>query len=648
MRIFHMQLVLLLFFCQQLRLEVVMSIPEIRWVEILNNKRNKNDASTSRRRKRKRRSIVPNLKSDDKVDDVQELYLRQSLDHFRLQDDRTFAQRYFYTNRFVAAGGGVSHNYSNGKNNVRQELKRQQKKKQKQEFAFLCVGGEGPGLDKSVMLDSVHCTGDMIELAKILHTKYNASVHLYALEHRFYGKSYPSCFKKKNATSSSSTSSSSPVSNENLVYLSSRQALADLSNFVTTMNAAHCSCCKETSMQWVTFGGSYPGMLAAWARLQFPHLIHAAVSNSAPIQAKLDFPEYNGHAGWALQYDKVGGSPACLDIVRDGHAELAVKVLDPTMHAEIAQDFNLCNATSLTNPKNVQLFLGDGVYSSGAQDNDPSCKASPRCNIAQKCQAIINAKTSRNLTSYETLRWMVQQDQVNQNCTVLDWQGTLDYIANPQFNGSDDEDNGGGLRSWIWQTCTEFGFYQTCELHSDCPYGRGWHNVSQDLEICQYAFGVHASRVVQAVQETLAYYGGWKLKATQVLSVNGNVDPWSELALVPTDPGHKTRISTTISSTARRHTDEETVPDDDKDNDDTDRPTWMVPGASHHFWTHAVKETDSPEVVQARQVIYKTVLGWLFSESNNNNNDDDSIDERDMLLGGGRNRNAATSQACRS
>lgn len=629
MRLFH---ILVLLFPS-----IGRGIPEIRWVEILNNNaaattmRAKDNDSYNRVRsgvggvgKKKTKSNSHGGTGDGEENDVQELYMQQSLDHFRLQDDRTFSQRYFYTDRFV-----FPHNNNNNpcKNENDQQEQQDQQQQQHPEFAFLCVGGEGPPLDKSVLVDSVHCTGDMIELARILYTKYNASVYLYALEHRYYGKSYPNCFNN-----------ASPVSNENLVYLSSRQALSDLSNFVTTINAEHFYCnnnnnkTESSSIRWVTFGGSYPGMLAAWARLQFPHLIYAAVSNSAPIQAQLDFPEYYTHVAQDLAYDKAGGSQACLDIIVQGHAELEAKVLDPTRHVQIARDFNLCNATSLENPKNVQLLLGDGVYGLGAQENDPSC-IHPRCNIAKKCQALIDAKTTQGLTPYETLSWIVQQDQKDsphQDCTVLDWQGTLDSMANPQQqeNGHD------GFRSWIWQTCTEFGFYQTCELYSNCPYGRGWHNVSQDLEMCEYAFDVHPVRVMQAVRETLAYYGGRDLKATRVLSVNGNVDPWSELALVVPDRRGRSDKTTINGNTINKSV---VVPESPDQQDDPDRPTWMVPGASHHFWTHRLKETDSPEVVQARQVIYKTALGWLLSGKDGDDDDGNSIDRDHTELFGGRN-----------
>ena len=59
---------------------------------------------------------------------------------------------------------------------------------------------------------------------------------------------------------------------------------------------AMASCCTVSllcvAMSFFSWGccGSYPGMISAWARYQFPHLIYASVSSSAPVQPTLDFP----------------------------------------------------------------------------------------------------------------------------------------------------------------------------------------------------------------------------------------------------------------------------------------------------------------------------------------------------------------------
>lgn len=72
----------------------------------------------------------------------------------------------------------------------------------------------------------------------------------------------------------------------NLVYLSSEQALADLAYFIKAMTEKHE---LEANSKWIAFGGSYPGSLAAWLRAKYPHLIHGSVSASGPLLAKIDF-----------------------------------------------------------------------------------------------------------------------------------------------------------------------------------------------------------------------------------------------------------------------------------------------------------------------------------------------------------------------
>lgn len=80
------------------------------------------------------------------------------------------------------------------------------------------------------------------------------------------------------------------MSVKNLQYLSSSQALADLANFINAMNDKYK---LKKSTRWIAFGGSYPGSLAAWLRLKYPHLVYAAVSSSGPLLAKVNFVGMN-------------------------------------------------------------------------------------------------------------------------------------------------------------------------------------------------------------------------------------------------------------------------------------------------------------------------------------------------------------------
>jgi hypothetical protein len=311
------------------------------------------------------------------------------------------------------------------------------------------------------------------------------------------------------------------------------------------------------------------------------------VSNSAPIQAEVDFPEYNRRVAFDLEYDLIGGSAECLHVFEEGHAQLveAIEGEDETLLQKIAEQFNLCDASSLKYKDNAHLFLGDGVLEVPAQSNDPSCNFD-MCSIEKVCSyAEQQRKYNSSKSSWEILADIRRiQRGDDGKCNKMDWQGTLDFLASPE------EAMRGGLRSWLWQTCVEFGFYITCEFSSDCPYAKGYHPVQQDLEICRYAFGISGEEVYESVRQTLEYYGDERhLKGSRIVSVNGNVDPWSTLARI----------------------------DSEDESDGTSLlPVYNVEGASHHFWTHPVKASDGQNILEARAFIYKTIMRWLDLDDN--------------------------------
>lgn len=440
-------------------------------------------------------------------------YFTQQLDHFNRADSRTFEQRYFVNTTFWK---GADSNAP----------------------VFLCVGGEGPPLDASVLVSSVHCN-DMVELAP----KHGAL--MLALEHRYYGPSTP--FDE--------------LTNENLVWLNSEQALGDIASFVQMVDGKY----ETTSAnKWVTWGGSYPGMMAAMARLRFPHLIHASVSSSSPLQASVDMQGYNNVVAESLAAKSVGGSDACRDVVKSGHVAIGELLKTTEGQDTLESKFNVCVPHSLRDAKNQEQFAGDGVVYIPAQSNDPAC-TTPYCDIASICDLLVDESLGEPIDRLAKLSGIQHMN----SCVPVSYDMMIQGVSNPK----------NPERSWLYQTCTEWGFYQTCEEGTECPYTQGLHTLDVDYDICQQAFNIDKETVNSRVGYTNYVYGGWDIQATRIMYPNGQIDPWRALGVT--------------------------------ESPNESEPTLMVEGASHHFWTHPSLPTDSPEVNAAREAIWNQVDAWL-------------------------------------
>ncbi|KAE8585744.1 hypothetical protein XENTR_v10021435 [Xenopus tropicalis] len=317
-----------------------------------------------------------------------ESYIAQPLDHFNRRNNSTFNQRYWINEEYW--------NHPNGP-------------------VFLYIGGESSLSEFSVL------SGEHVDLAQTHRAL------LVSLEHRYYGSSI----------------NPDGLTLENIRFLSSQQALADLASFHMFISQKYNLTRQNT---WICFGGSYPGSLSAWFRLKFPHLVYAAVASSAPVRAELDFTGYNKVVAWSLADPVIGGSEKCLDAVKEGF-QAVDSLLQKGNITQLEKDFYSCG--SLQGSDDYTEFVGNlaDIFMGAVQYNGMS----PASNVQQICQLM----TIKDNSAYEGLRSV--------NRMYMDFMG-LSCVYNSHAKSVADLSStklslvGVGERQWFYQTCTEFGY----------------------------------------------------------------------------------------------------------------------------------------------------------------------------------------------
>lgn len=150
-----------------------------------------------------------------------------------------------------------------------------------------------------------------------------------------------------------------------------------------------------------------------------------------------------------------------------------------------------------------------------------------------------------------------------------------------QFNNQtvDRAARGFQIRQWTWQTCSQFGYYQTCDVGTSCPFSR-LLTLESNLVICRDIYKISPSSVPNFVEFTNEYYGANRPKGTRVLFVNGSIDPWHFLSVLKSD--------VSLNETAV-----------------------FINGTAHCADMASDRSTDPQSLKDARLMIQKVVHGWL-------------------------------------
>jgi len=150
-------------------------------------------------------------------------------------------------------------------------------------------------------------------------------------------------------------------------YLSVEQALADYAHLVTVLREQY------KFQKVITFGGSYGGMLSAWFRMKYPHIIDGAIAASAPVLA-FTAGGYDGSRHWATTTYTgsavAGCEPACVDNIATAFQRIRDLSATASGRAQIASGLNLCSVPAADQMSTVLLWIMD-TFDSLAMGNYP-------------------------------------------------------------------------------------------------------------------------------------------------------------------------------------------------------------------------------------------------------------------------------------
>ena len=369
---------------------------------------------------------------------------------------------------------------------------------------FLYIGGEGP-----LSVRSVGPGLFMHELAQ----QHGAAV--VSLEHRYYGTSWPTV----------------DMSTQNLKkYLSSAQALADLANFQAWFgpNGGSNQYIPQYQLgasEWVAFGGSYPGNLAAWVKLKYPQSFVGTVASSAPLFALKDWPGYMEVVSNSLKHF---GKSSCFSAVRQS-AERVMEYVQQEDFTTLNNLWDTCApGLSSDSKKNGDLgtFLSNlqGFFQELVQYN----RDRP---LAPTVQSTCDRLLENPDTTFQVFVNLTK-NSIQGACTEISTQDVYDNLNNVTLTGS----SSSAMRPWIFQTCNEFGYFQVVgtDITLDAFASMAdWLNLQSFTDICDQVFAMN--QVPPRTKWSNTQYGTPNtIAAVNVTFPSGSLDPWHVLGVTNT------------------------------------------------------------------------------------------------------------------
>lgn len=393
------------------------------------------------------------------------LFHDQIVDHFRPHTSGTYQQRY-YQNLHYWEGPGRP--------------------------LFFIIGGEGDL--KQILYPFV---------SVVLAQRFGAAT--FCPEHRFFGVSYPV---------------SKPSRRELRRQLTPRQAMEDAVHFIKARQS-ELGCGPRGSTGYcpvVTVGGSYPGLLSALLRINYPDVVDIGYAAGVPFQT---WDNRNPQVAAYKYYDKITQvadreSPGCAKAIKDAIEETLEVLGSETTHdgkniSALAEGYGICPNTLPHYIKSGKDFahaiveILPGRFSNTNMDYYPPRPGQP---FIQDCKAFQHDENSSTMEKFRTF--------------------LLGVATNSCYNmGGGDDKEADDPSDKMWDVlCCRLVPVMGRSKESMFPYKK--YEMKDQIEECQRRFGITVDPSAMVREFGFSYEN--LTRQSRILLTNGDNDGWAALS----------------------------------------------------------------------------------------------------------------------
>ncbi|TKA73207.1 hypothetical protein B0A49_04241 [Cryomyces minteri] len=437
------------------------------------------------------------------------------IDHYNASDTRKYQNRYWINDEYYRRGGPVFY-FDAGEQNAHPLV------------PYFLHEAAGPSA--------------VMALAR----RFNGLAVLF--EHRFYGDLHEGSFPfAMNATSGLAEGGFAAYR-----YLTTEQALQDVvyfaEHFQPPGTTEHdCALLSPERTPWVWLGGSYPGIRGAHMRVRNPGTFYAAWASSAPTEAAVDMWTYYAQAERSMTRNCSADYTAVtryVDATLTNGTEGEVTAMKRALYEAVLSgprgrapaSVNASDVAALTNSDIASYLL---LPLSFYQYYGFERSVLPFCDIVET----LNQTSARTTDNGGTDPAIATESGIAVTYNIsLAWSAFLTGIAEIDYDSVPYHDDPIQDRSWMWQYCSEYGYYQ--RGNPDNPHTVESRFTSLDLfqAGCNSTFpkGLPASPNVTEPNK----YGGWHINPSNTMFSSGEYDPWRALSPASTEFGSPNRTTT--------------------------------------------------------------------------------------------------------